>query len=1070
MEKKGETLGLAMIVKDEEKTLGKCLESVKGLFDEIVIADTGSQDKTKEIAASFGAKVVEFEWIDDFAAARNFAFSNVTSTFVMWLDADDVVEPADKELLEQLKQRLEAEVDCYHLKYNVAKDEFGNVTFSYFRERIIRNTGEAKWAAPIHEVMIVPEKWKRSFEEIAITHSPPPDKHTKDPQRNVRLLKKAIKKFPDDRRLRYYYARDLLTAGKTQEAITRFEEYLTGEDWHENRVNAHLHLGSAYQTDGDTDKAIRAYLRGINLDPRWAEFPMAIGRIYYDLKEWGKAIFWFEIASRCTIPKTQGFVQVSDYTWEPHDRLCVCYWQIGEREKSYEANEKAVVFRPLDKRLQANRDVMRNLMFPERRAERPFRISFNSSGPRPGYPHRRDLSLDPKDLIRVPYEDRTVHAIYSDLSRFAGRVEASEAMREYGRILRHNGDLVLDFVDLKRLCEGTLAGKSEFHAFSSPTFTKEELESALEEGGFKTLEVTESEKDGLPFGTLRATQKRNPLKVRWLLSSEDQDDHAFRIRVLNIHRFLVERGIDSELVHIEKDTEKLFENLRCGDVVVLTSYGTVEKDTAERLRRCGIPVIFEMSHRMAEVDGFHETLWSASKIVCPSEAWNAVAGWHTHSLIIPDAYEAAPNPADRTYGLRGEDGKARVLWCGSEQEFGNVEPIVEIMGELELEFVSLSKGEKAHKEWMGSTWIQELADADMVVLPERHWIKAEAAKSGFRATQVQALGIPVLVSPIAAYTDTLKDGESGFVCNELEDWKNNLKRLRDDAALRESIGRKGAAAVRGDRSIEAIGERWIKLLEEVSTGNCAPPEVDIVIPTFNNFPYLKLTIESLRRTTEWPCRLIVVDSGADESAEWLRQQRDVTHIRSETRMHFAQAVNAGMAASKAPYVCLLNDDILLSENWLPALMAEAIKPRTGLIGPISNSGKGMFHEEKLEVSGKELTVRMSVEDISDIIPQIESFKHRKLVYERFWVPFFAVVIPRVIMEKVGPLDENFRNGWEDGDYCNRARKLGFAVRDTQDAFVFHFTEKTRYRYENEDEYNRTYYDKKVLDQGFEIAR
>jgi glycosyltransferase involved in cell wall biosynthesis len=81
-----------MIVKDEEKNLGACLESVRGIFDEIIVVDTGSKDRTIEIARSFGALVFEFAWVDDFAAARNEALAHATGDYVFWLDADDVVE------------------------------------------------------------------------------------------------------------------------------------------------------------------------------------------------------------------------------------------------------------------------------------------------------------------------------------------------------------------------------------------------------------------------------------------------------------------------------------------------------------------------------------------------------------------------------------------------------------------------------------------------------------------------------------------------------------------------------------------------------------------------------------------------------------------------------------------------------------------------------------------------------------------------------------------------------------------------------------------------------------------
>ena len=88
-----------MIVRDEEENLPHCLESVRGIFDEIVVVDTGSIDRTREIAREFGAQVFDFAWIDDFAAARNAALAHATGDYAFWLDADDVVEPAEREKL-----------------------------------------------------------------------------------------------------------------------------------------------------------------------------------------------------------------------------------------------------------------------------------------------------------------------------------------------------------------------------------------------------------------------------------------------------------------------------------------------------------------------------------------------------------------------------------------------------------------------------------------------------------------------------------------------------------------------------------------------------------------------------------------------------------------------------------------------------------------------------------------------------------------------------------------------------------------------------------------------------------
>ena len=91
-------ISLCMITKDEEGCIRDCLTSVKDFVDEIIVVDTGSTDKTKEIAAEFGAKVYEISWVDDFSAARNESLQHATHEWVLCLDADEVL--AQKDLIE----------------------------------------------------------------------------------------------------------------------------------------------------------------------------------------------------------------------------------------------------------------------------------------------------------------------------------------------------------------------------------------------------------------------------------------------------------------------------------------------------------------------------------------------------------------------------------------------------------------------------------------------------------------------------------------------------------------------------------------------------------------------------------------------------------------------------------------------------------------------------------------------------------------------------------------------------------------------------------------------------------
>jgi len=88
------TISLCMIVKNEENCLEKCLGSLKGLVDEMIVVDTGSTDRTKEISNAFGAKVYDFKWTGDFSEARNFSFSKATCDYIYSADADEELDEA----------------------------------------------------------------------------------------------------------------------------------------------------------------------------------------------------------------------------------------------------------------------------------------------------------------------------------------------------------------------------------------------------------------------------------------------------------------------------------------------------------------------------------------------------------------------------------------------------------------------------------------------------------------------------------------------------------------------------------------------------------------------------------------------------------------------------------------------------------------------------------------------------------------------------------------------------------------------------------------------------------------
>ena len=146
----GLSLSLAMIVKDEEEMLPRCLAAIAPAVDEIVIVDTGSTDRTVEIAESFGARVLHHEWDGDFAAARNVAFDAATGDWVMYLDADEVLVEADRDELRALTGRVWREA-FYLVERNFTGEEDDGTSVVHNALRVFRNRPAYRFTGRLHE-------------------------------------------------------------------------------------------------------------------------------------------------------------------------------------------------------------------------------------------------------------------------------------------------------------------------------------------------------------------------------------------------------------------------------------------------------------------------------------------------------------------------------------------------------------------------------------------------------------------------------------------------------------------------------------------------------------------------------------------------------------------------------------------------------------------------------------------------------------------------------------------------------------------------------------------------------
>lgn len=347
------TISLCMIVRDEEDVIGRCLESVADLVDEIIIVDTGSKDRTKEIAANYTDRIYDFTWIDDFSAARNFAFEKAECKYCMWLDADDVMQEADREAFAKLKAELTEDTNVVMMKYNTGFDAKGNVTFSYYRERIIKNHVGMKWLGAIHEVIVPVGKVEHS--ECAVTHQ---KLHPSDPDRNLRIFEKMLADgVALDPRQQFYYGRELYYHRRYDDAIRVFEAFLDEDmGWVENKIDACKHCAYCYYGLKNDSGALRALLRSFACDLPRAEICCDIAYHFFDREQYPQAIYWYERALACERADSRGgFVSPDSYGYLPCIQLCVCYCRIGAYKKAVEYNEKAAGFKPDSEAVGKNR-------------------------------------------------------------------------------------------------------------------------------------------------------------------------------------------------------------------------------------------------------------------------------------------------------------------------------------------------------------------------------------------------------------------------------------------------------------------------------------------------------------------------------------------------------------------------------------------------------------------------------------------------------------------------------------------------------------------------------------------
>jgi len=360
-------ISLCMIVRNEENTIARCLDSVKGIPDEIVIVDTGSSDRTKEIVKEFTDKIFDFTWIDDFAAARNLAFSKATTDYILWLDADDVFADSDREQFLKLKKNLDPLMDVVNMPYLLAFDQFGAVTFSLRRNRLVKRSKNFRWIGAVHEYLEVYGHVLNS--DICVTHK---GTGGDDSDRNLKIYEKRKAKGESfSPRDLYYYANELFDHQLNNRAIESYQEFLkTGQGWVEDKISACGKLADCYHNSGEKDKQLEYIFKSFEHAIPRAEFCCRLGFYFLSAQQYEQGVFWYKLATQLEKPiDSWGPMIEACWTWLPHLQLCVCYDRLGKHELAYEHNEIARKYRPENTQVMYNKNYLEGVLGKAKKEE-----------------------------------------------------------------------------------------------------------------------------------------------------------------------------------------------------------------------------------------------------------------------------------------------------------------------------------------------------------------------------------------------------------------------------------------------------------------------------------------------------------------------------------------------------------------------------------------------------------------------------------------------------------------------------------------------------------------------------
>lgn len=319
------SISLCMIVKNESAILRRCLDSFRPIADEIVIIDTGSTDNTKEIAAKYTDKLYDYHWTDNFADARNFAFSKSGCDYIYSCDADEILDETNQKRFLQLKETLLAEIEIVQMYY--VNDMKLNTVYNAnkeYRPKLFKRIRSFQWISPIHEtVKLEPIVFDS---DIEILHCPL-NSHT---QRDFSTFIKAVQRNETfENYVVTMFCKELFISGTDEDFLSVqniFIEVLAKENRPlDVQQSISCVLARIYRLSDNLHEFMKITLKDMAGGSPCAEICMELGYYFFHKKDYEEAVLWFINAAS----ETSSILDIHTSGNLPLSMLANCYEQLA---------------------------------------------------------------------------------------------------------------------------------------------------------------------------------------------------------------------------------------------------------------------------------------------------------------------------------------------------------------------------------------------------------------------------------------------------------------------------------------------------------------------------------------------------------------------------------------------------------------------------------------------------------------------------------------------------------------------------------------------------------------------